>query len=246
MDLKGTVALLTGAKRIGAVVAEELAKHGVNVGICYAHSRTEADAAIERVRAHGVRGDIFQADLAEPSACAEVVDQVAKAFGRLDILVNMASVYKEIMLDDLTVADWNANIDIDLRASFLCAKAAIPHMRRQGGGRIVNFSDWLPRSGRPRYPGYLPYYVAKGGVMALTEALALELAADNILVNAIAPGPILAPPDTSDDETKAVERATPLGRWGGEGEIAKAVLAMLDTEFITGETIRVDGGRHVK
>jgi NAD(P)-dependent dehydrogenase (short-subunit alcohol dehydrogenase family) len=246
MDLKGTVALLTGAKRIGAVVAEELAKRGANVALCYARSRAEADTAIERVRALGVRGEIFQADLADPPACAEVVEQVAGTFGRLDILVNMASVYKERALADLTVADWNANIDVDLRAAFLCAKAAIPHMRRQGGGRIVNFSDWLAKSGRPRYPGYLPYYVAKAGVMALTEALALEVAADNILVNAVAPGPILAPPDTSDDESKAVERATPLGRWGGEGEIAKAVLTFLDSDFITGETVRVDGGRHVR
>jgi NAD(P)-dependent dehydrogenase (short-subunit alcohol dehydrogenase family) len=246
MDLKGTVALLTGAKRIGAVVAEELAKRGVSIGLCYARSRAEADAAIERVRALGVRGEVFQADLSDPPACARVVDQAAQTFGRLDILVNMASVYKQRALDDLTVADWNANLDVDLRAAFLCAKAAIPHMRKQGGGRIVNFSDWLARSGRPRYPGYLPYYVAKAGVMALTEALALEVAVDNILVNAVAPGPILAPPDTTDDESKAVERSTPLGRWGGEGEIAKAVLAFLDSDFITGETIRVDGGRHVK
>jgi NAD(P)-dependent dehydrogenase (short-subunit alcohol dehydrogenase family) len=118
-------------------------------------------------------------------------------------------------------------------------------MRRRGGGRIVNFSDWLSRSGRPRYRGFLPYYVAKAGVIALTEALALELAPDNVLVNAVAPGPILAPPGTTDDELKAVERATPLGRWGGEREIAKTVLALLDSDFITGETIRVDGGRHV-
>ena len=117
---------------------------------------------------------------------------------------------------------------------------------RQGGGRIVNFSDWVARSGRPRYPGYLPYYVAKAGVIALTEGLALELAADQILVNAIAPGPILAPPGTSAEESSAVERATPLGRWGGEIEIAKVVLAVVDSDFMTGETVRVDGGRHVK
>jgi len=110
----------------------------------------------------------------------------------------------------------------------------------------VNFSDWIARSGRPRYAGFLPYYVAKAGTIALTEALALELAADNILVNAIAPGPILAPPGTTDQESRAVEQATPLGRWGGETEIAKGVLALLDSDFITGETIRIDGGRHVK
>jgi NAD(P)-dependent dehydrogenase (short-subunit alcohol dehydrogenase family) len=110
----------------------------------------------------------------------------------------------------------------------------------------VSFSDWTARSGRPRYTGYIPYYVAKASVIALTEALALELAADNILVNAIAPGPILAPLDTTDEELGAVERATPLGRWGGEVEIAKALIALLESDFITGETLRVDGGRHVK
>jgi len=135
---------------------------------------------------------------------------------------------------------------VDLRAAFLCAHAAVPHMRAQGGGRIINFSDWVARSGRPRYEGFVPYYVAKAGAIALSEALSLELAADNILVNAVAPGPIVAPPGTSDEDVEKVEQATPLGRWGGEHEIAKAVLAFLDSDFITGETIRVDGGRHLR
>jgi NAD(P)-dependent dehydrogenase (short-subunit alcohol dehydrogenase family) len=119
-------------------------------------------------------------------------------------------------------------------------------MRRAGGGRIINFSDWVARSGRPRYTGYLAYYVAKHAVIGLTEALALELAADGILVNAIAPGPIVAPEGTSDEEIAAVERATPLGRWGGPDAIAAAVVALVEADFITGETVRVDGGRHVK
>ena len=106
----------------------------------------------------------------------------------------MASVYVQRPFAELNVAAWDAVMNVDLRAAFLCAHAAAPHMRAQGGGRIINFSDWIARSGRPRYAGYVPYYVAKAGVVALTEALALELAADNILVNAIAPGPILAPP----------------------------------------------------
>lgn len=119
-------------------------------------------------------------------------------------------------------------------------------MRAAGAGRIVNFADWVAASGRPRYPGYLPYYVAKRGVIGLTEALALELASDQILVNAVAPGPIVAPEGTSADEFAAVERATPVGRWGGEGEIAAAVVFLLQSGFVTGETIRVDGGRHVR
>ena len=141
---------------------------------------------------------------------------------------------------------WDRQLSVDLRAAFLCSRAAVPHMRHAGGGRIVNFSDWIAASGRPRYPGFLAYYVAKAGVKALTEALALELAADNILVNAIAPGPIVAPPGTTADEHAAVEKATPLGRWGGEDEIAKAVAFLVASDFVTGETIRVDGGRHVR
>jgi len=246
MDLTGKAALITGAKRIGAVIAAALAARGAAVAVSYSRSQREAELAAANVRANGGRAEIFQADLREPDACRDLVARSAAAFGRLDILINMASVYAERPFGELTAADWNAVMDVDLRAAFLCAHAAAPHMRATGGGRIVNFSDWVARSGRPRYPGYLAYYVAKSGVIALTEALALELAADDILVNAIAPGPIVPPPDLSDADRRAVEDATPLGRWGGETEIVKAVLALIDSDFITGETIRVDGGRHVK
>src|SRR5205085_217343 len=184
--------------------------------------------------------------LSQPEACRALVDAAVAELGRLDILISMASVYGKRPFDELGPADWAAVMDVDLRAAFLCAHAAVPHMRAQGGGRIVNFSDWIAKSGRPRYEGFLPYYVAKAGAIALTEVLALELAADNILVNAIAPGPIVAPPGTTEEESRAVEQATPLGRWGGEGEIANGVLALLESDFITGGTIRIDGGRHVK
>lgn len=246
MQLQGTVALITGAKRIGAVVAESLAARGVRVALLYARSEAEARTAAAAVEAAGSRAAVFQADLASPDACARVVDSTVAEFGRIDILINMASVYVNRPFSDLTLADWDAVVNVDLRAAFLCAHAAIPHMRQQGGGRIINFSDWVAASSRPRYLGFVPYYVAKAGVKALGEALALELAPDNILVNTIAPGPIVAPPGTTPQEYKAVEDATPLGRWGGELEIAKAVLAMLDSDFITGETLRVDGGRHVR
>jgi NAD(P)-dependent dehydrogenase (short-subunit alcohol dehydrogenase family) len=246
LDLNGKVALITGAKRIGATIVHELAKRGVSVGLSYSRSRDQAERAAERVRAAGARAALFQADLSSAEACRQLIARVAEELGRLDILINMASVYSERPFNELTVADWNAAMDVDLRAAFLCSQAAAPLMRAQGGGRIVNFSDWIAKSGRPRYRGFLPYYVAKAGVIALTESLALELAADNILVNAIAPGPIVAPPGTTDEEQHKVAEATPLGRWGGELEIAKAVLALLDSDFITGETIRVDGGRHIK
>ena len=246
MTLTNKVALITGGKRIGQVVARELAARGADVAFSYARSKAEAEEAADIVRAAGRRAEIFAADLSKPEAPAALVQSVAGAFGRLDILINMASVYVQKPFADLTAADWDANLDVDLRAAFLCAHAAAPHLTQQGGGRIVNFSDWIARSGRPRYTGYVPYYVAKAGIIALTEALALELAADNILVNAIAPGPIVAPPGTTDEESRKIAEATPLGRWGGEIEIAKAVLALIESDFITGETIRVDGGRHIK
>jgi NAD(P)-dependent dehydrogenase (short-subunit alcohol dehydrogenase family) len=246
LQLTDTVVLITGAKRIGAVVGRELAARGADVAFGYARSKAEADQAAADVRALGRRAATLQADLSQADAAATLVDAAARELGRLDVLVNMASVYVQRQFDDLSVANWDAVVNVDLRGAFLCAHAAVPHMRRQHGGRIINFSDWIARSGRPRYLGYLPYYVAKTGVIALTEALAAELAADNILVNAIAPGPIVAPPGTTDEEARAVEEATPLGRWGGEMEIAKVVLTLVESDFITGETIRVDGGRHLR
>lgn len=246
MKLEGTVALITGAKRIGAVVAESLAVRGVSVGLSYLRSETEARAAAAAVEAAGTRAAVFQANLGQPEACKTLVDSTVATLGRLDFLIHMASVYVNRPLSDVTLSDWDSVINIDLRAMFLCSLAAVPHMRRQGGGRIIGFSDWVAASARPRYPGFAHYYVAKAGVKALCEALALELAPDNILVNAVAPGPIVAPPGTTVEEYLAVERSTPLGRWGGEAEIAKAVLALLDSDFITGETLRVDGGRHVR
>jgi NAD(P)-dependent dehydrogenase (short-subunit alcohol dehydrogenase family) len=240
------VALITGGRRIGAVVATELARGGADVALVYRQSRGEAEETADAARAFGRRAIVLQGDLRQPDTGERLVDETVDALGRIDILVNMASVYNAKPIDDVTLEDWNAQLDVDLRAAWLCARAAVPHMRRLRGGRIINFADWVARSGRPRYPGYLTYYVAKAGVVGLTEALALELAPDQILVNAVAPGPIVAPEGTSDEEFASVERATPLGRWGGEIEIAKAVLALVDSDFITGETIRVDGGRHLK
>ena len=246
MNLDGRVALITGGKRIGAVVATELARAGADVALVYNHSKAEADETARAVGAAGQRAIVIQANLRDPDACQRVVDATVDGLGQLDILVNMASLYRSVPFDELTVEMWNAQLEVDLRATWLCTRAAVPHMRRQRGGRVINISDWLARSGRPRYDGYLTYYVAKAGVAALTEAMALELAKDQILVNAIAPGPIVAPEDTSNETFAAVERATPLGRWGGEIEIAKMVLALIDSDFVTGETIRVDGGRHLK
>jgi NAD(P)-dependent dehydrogenase (short-subunit alcohol dehydrogenase family) len=246
MELIDRAALITGGKRIGAAVAIDLARRGMHLALAYNRSRREAEETADAVRAAGRRVVLIQADLSRGDECRRLVDESAASLGRLDVLINMASIYKSVPFDDTDEASWNATIDVDLKAAFLCARAAAPHLRAAGGGRIVSFSDWVAASGRPRYKGYLPYFVAKRAVIGLTEALALELAADGILVNAIAPGPILPPPGTTDEELAAVEAATPLGRWAGEGEIAKAVAFLLESDFVTGETIRVDGGRHIR
>ena len=246
MHFKGA-ALITGGKRIGASVALELAERGMDVAIAYNRSAQDAADTVARAARFGRRMIALQADLSDPAQCQRFVDEATTQLGRLDVLINMASVYREVPLEDTDVDVWNSVVNVDLRAAFLCSRAAIPHIRRGGtGGRIISFADWIAASGRPRYTGFLPYYVAKRGVIALTEALALELAADRILVNAIAPGPIVAPAGTTDAEFASVEAATPLGHWGGEAEIVKAVVFLIESDFVTGETVRVDGGRHLR
>ena len=244
--LTGQGAIITGGKRIGAAVALALAGRGMQIALSYNRSQDEAQRAADTIQANGGRAFIYQTDLSRADAVRAFVDRAAADLGSVNALLNMASVYSSVNFEELDERAWDAVMNVDLKAAFLCARAAVPHMRTRGGGRIINFTDWVARSGRPRYKGYLPYYVAKHGVVGLTEALALELAEDHILVNAIAPGPILAPPETTDEEYRAVEAATHLGRWGGEAEIVAAVIFLLETEFMTGETIRIDGGRHLK
>jgi NAD(P)-dependent dehydrogenase (short-subunit alcohol dehydrogenase family) len=246
MELTNRVALVTGGKRIGAVVAIEMARQGADIGLCYNRSQAEADKTAATIKELGRKVFVRKADLTKAGDCEAFVNESAAALGRLDVLVNMASIYVGKPFTELTVEEYDENVAVDMRSAFICSRAAVPHMRKAGGGYIINFSDWLSKSGRPRYTGYLPYYVAKTGVIGLTEALALELAPDRIFVNAIAPGPILAPPETTDEEFANVEKSTPLGSWGGEKAISDAVLALLKLEFVTGETIRVDGGRHIR
>ena len=245
MDLNGKAALVTGTRRIGADVARTFARRGADVALGYARSREEADQAVAEIETGGRRARSLQGDLRNPEACRDLVARTVAEFGRLDVLVAMASIYERVPFDQLTEEDWDANLAVDLSSSFFCAQAAVPHMRQQGGGRIILFSDWISISGRPRYKEYLPYYVAKAGVAALAEALALELAADHILVNTVAPGPIMPAAGSTEETNRAVLKATPLGRWGGAEAVAHAVVALIESDFITGEHIRVDGGRHL-
>ena len=244
MDVAGKVALVTGGARIGQAVALALARRGCALALTYRQSHAAAEAAAAAARAAGVRAEVFRADAVDEADVAAAVLGVERALGRLDVLVNLASTYVRTPLESADAAAFSAAMDANARSAWLFALHAAPAMRRAGGGRIVNVSDWLPVSGRPRYPDYTPYYASKAALTALTESLALELAPD-ILVNAVAPGPILPPPGLTAEEDAAVRKATPLGRWGGPEEIAKAVLFLVETDFVTGESIRVDGGRHL-
>lgn len=242
MDPKDKVALITGGARIGQVVAQALAARGCGLALTYRGSREAAEAAAAAAREAGVGALTLRADATDEAQIIAAVKETRRTLGRLDILINMASTY--IRTPDPTVNDWTAALDANARSAFLFSRHAAPIMKAGGGGRIVNMSDWLVLSGRPRYSGYTPYYASKAAVAALTESMALDLAPD-ILVNSIAPGPILAPPDLSADELAEVMNATPLARWGGAEEIAKATLFLIETDFVTGESIRVDGGRHL-
>jgi NAD(P)-dependent dehydrogenase (short-subunit alcohol dehydrogenase family) len=246
MTLTHRVALITGGKRIGQVVARELAARGADVALSYRGSKEEADRTAQDVVAEGRRAAVIAADVGRTADCQALVERTVAELGRIDILVNMASIYEGKPLDDTDERDWQRNMDVNVRSVFLCARAAVPHMRRLGGGRIINFADWVSRSGRPAFAGFAAHYTSKAAVIALTEALALELAADQILVNAVAPGPILPSSGMTDEEIRATAEAIPVKRWGGEIEIARTVLALVESDFITGETVRVDGGRHLQ
>jgi NAD(P)-dependent dehydrogenase (short-subunit alcohol dehydrogenase family) len=235
---------MTGGARIGQAVAQELARRGCHLALTYRESRGAADATVAAALELGVRAEAFRADASQETQVAAAVAQAAASLGGIDILINMASSYTRAPLPRLGLAAWSEALDSNVLSAFLFSVKAAPLMKKAGAGRIINFSDWLSASGRPRYEGYTPYYVAKKAVDGLTEALALDLAPD-ILVNSIAPGPILPPTDLSAEDNAKVIAATPLRRWGGAAEIARAVLFLIETDFVTGECLRVDGGRHL-
>lgn len=243
MQIKGKVALITGGARIGQAVARALADRGFHLAFVYHHSKESALKSARYARLKGRQVLLIKADLTLKRDLVDIIPKVKEAFGRLDVLINMASTYHEKPFRKLTLEDLDYEVATNLKHVYwLSLKAS--ELMSERGGRIVNFSDWTCASRRPRYKNLVPYYCAKAGVSALTESLALELA-PNILVNSVAPGPIIPAQGMTQKQVQEVVRLTPLKKWGGADEIAKAVIFLIETEFVTGECIRVDGGRHL-
>ena len=157
MELRDRAALITGGKRIGAAIAIDLARRGMDIALSYNRSRAEAEDVAAAVRDAGRRVVLIAANLSQGSECQRLVSEAVQSLGRLDVLINMASVYRSVSLEETDETAWDAVVDVDLKAAFLCARAAMPHLRAAGTARIINFADWVAASGRPRYKSYVPY-----------------------------------------------------------------------------------------
>jgi NAD(P)-dependent dehydrogenase (short-subunit alcohol dehydrogenase family) len=243
MTLQEKVALVTGsAKRIGRAVANALADRGVHQAVHYRTSKTEAEDAVELFRVLGVEAESFQADLSQVKEVEALASEVLKRFGRLDILVNNASVFFPSPLGEVTDLQWDTLINTNLKGPFFLAQKVGLAMKAAVGGTIINIGDWAAE--RP-YAGYLPYCISKAGVVAMTKGLAKALAPE-VRVNCINPGPVMLPEDLSEAEKEEVMRKTPLQRTGSPADIANAVVFLCEgTDFMTGAVITVDGGRAV-
>ena len=245
MQLTGKTVLITGGRRVGSHLAKMLAERGANVALSYFKSRERIEATVAEVRQLGVQSVAIQADLRKAEDVDRLVAETVRRLGSLDVLVNMASEFHATPFDELTVEDFHDNIASNLTAPYLTAIAAARVMRKQPvvdglQGKIVNFTDWAVE--RP-YRGFLPYFVAKGGLATLTRALAAELA-PTITVNAVAPAMIDPPPKMSPDDIEAIRMESPLKRLGSPADANNLVLYLLEgTDFATGAIYRVDGGR---
>jgi NAD(P)-dependent dehydrogenase (short-subunit alcohol dehydrogenase family) len=245
MEISGITVMLTGGARIGYDVAIALAKAGAtNFLLTYYQSLSAAQRTAAALRDLGANVIMLRTDVRNEDSVNSTVNQAIAAYGKIDALINMASIYVARETLHLNQAQWQADIDANATSTFLCLNAVAPLMKRQGQGRIINFADWTVASNRVNYPRYAAYYAAKHAVQGLTEAFALEYAPE-VLINSIAPGPILPPPDLTELDAAEIARTTPLQRWGGGEEIATAVKFLIQTNFVTGECLRVDGGRHL-
>ncbi|HEX5269671.1 MAG TPA: SDR family oxidoreductase [Gemmataceae bacterium] len=241
------VALVTGSgkRRVGWYVADALARRGCALAVHYRTSAAEAAETAAALRAHGVEAAAFQADLTNEAAVRALVDAVLRQFGRLDVLVNCAAVWRSKRLEDVTADDVRLHFDTNTLGTFLCCQhGGLAMVRQPEGGCIVNVSDWAEV--RP-YLNYAAYFPSKAAVTGLTRTFAVELAHRNprVRVNCVMPGPVMLPADLPEQERRQAINATLLKREGSPDNVARAVLSFLDNDFVTGVCLPVDGGRTV-
>ena len=245
LDLKGRGAIIAGARRVGATVAERLADEGVNLAIVYRRSKDEAQQLLDAVKPRAPRSTLLQADLGIEADVQRIVREASDQLGDVSICLNLAADYPRAPFDELDDDAWERGMAI-AKGNYLLALHAARAMTTLPGptrGHLVFFGDWA--AAETPYRDFLPYLTAKAAIHFMTRAFAIELAPRGVLVNAILPGPTAQPPEVSDAEWGEALAQAPLHRASAADEIAEMITTLLKSETITGETIRVDSGRHV-
>ena len=238
-SLAGKVALITGGGvRVGRAIGMALAGRGANVAFTHL-SCEECSRTADEIAALGVEALALTLDVREPGAAVRAVEQVIARFGRLDILVNNASVWLKAPFLEITLEAWQAALDVNLTGPFLLSQAAAPQMLKQQGGLIVNITDL---SAYQTWTGYAHHAASKAGLVALTRVMAAELA-PHVRVNAIAPGTVLLPEDAPESKVQWATNNSLLKRVGHPEDVARTVLFLVDSDFATGAVYFVDGGR---
>lgn len=242
-DLKGKVAIVTGASRgIGRHIALLLAKRGADVAINYRSREADAQEVVKEIEAQGVQAVAIQADLSKMPEARNLIRQVKEKWGRIDILVNNAGITRDKAMKNLTDDDWNEVLDTNLGSVYATCSEVLPVMMEQKYGRIVNITSFVGQAGNF---GQANYAASKGGIIAFTKTLALEMARHNITVNAIAPGftetEMLG--QVPEHIREKIMARVPMGRFGQPDEIARAVVFIAaEGDYITGQQINVNGG----
>ena len=239
MDLQGKVALVTGgAVRVGKAIALALAGAGADVAINYHSSADAAQATCAEIAALGRQAWSCQADIGQVDQVQHLVAATVERFGRLDVIVNSASLWRRTPMGSVDEAAWDQVVDIVLKGTFFGAQAAAPYLAAHGEGLIVNIVDLS--AFRP-FPNFVAHSVAKAGLLNMTYALAMELG-PAVRVNAIAPGPVLPPPDYTPAQINWAAKRTLVGRWGSADDVAGAVVYLAQASYVTGVVLPVDGG----
>jgi len=242
MELRNRVALVTGAGiRVGRALAVALGGEGMHVVVHYNSSERGARETARLIEEIGGKATLIRADLTKIGAPETLVNDVARDIGALAVLINSSAIMQRTPLGSVTAPQWDAMMAVNLRAPFLLAQAAAPHLERAGGA-IVNIADLAALE---TWPAYIPHGISKAGVVYMTRALARTLA-PGVRVNAIAPGPVLLPEEWNEQDAAKMRESTPLARLGSPQDVVGAMLYLLRADYVTGDVLIVDGGRHVR